>query len=95
MLAGFLGAERLHAIWTEFTVGETPEARLAHAIDKLELALQAWAYRDALSDAETRELIAWALDRVVSPALQPIAEMLRLRLSPSVSNGQPFDSSPS
>jgi putative hydrolases of HD superfamily len=36
--------------WQEFIDGKTPEARLVHQVDKLEMAIQAWEYANEMGD---------------------------------------------
>ena len=36
--------------WKEFVEGKTPEARLVHQVDKLEMAIQAWEYANERGD---------------------------------------------
>lgn len=36
--------------WQEFIEGKTPEARLVHQVDKLEMAIQAWEYANERGD---------------------------------------------
>ena len=52
---------RLRALWQEYADHTTPESRLVHQLDKLDMALQAIAYRN---DADTAEFIASAMPKL-------------------------------
>ncbi len=50
----FADQPSLHSVWREYVENTTPEARFVHALDKLEMALQAEVYGE---NADTREFI--------------------------------------
>lgn len=45
----------LLAVWQEYDRGDSPEARFVHALDKLDMAIQALRYAE--SGADTREFV--------------------------------------
>ena len=65
---------RLRAIWQEYTDHRTPESRLVHQLDKLDMALQAIRYRQR-EDAETDEFIHSALRRL-TPQQRAVVQLL-------------------
>ena len=79
----FADSPQLRALWQEYDDHSTPESRLVHQLDKLDMALQAVRYQQD-HDTDTREFIRSALSRL-SPAQQ---ELLRSVLPPSDANPQ-------
>lgn len=63
------------ALWEEFEAGETPEARFVKQIDRLEMALQAAAYRHQ-GYGRMDEFFATADAAVVDEGLREILEAL-------------------
>jgi putative hydrolase of HD superfamily len=62
----FAQSPRLRALWQEYADHATPESRLVHELDKLDMALQAIRYR--LRDgADTDEFVHSALSRLSDP----------------------------
>ena len=53
----------LRELWAEYRAGESPEARLVRAVDKLEMAVQALAYQEA-RDLDLAEFLQSARDSV-------------------------------
>ncbi len=47
LFAGSAGGDTLAAMWREYTEGQTPEARLVKALDRIELLAQALIYEQA------------------------------------------------
>ena len=74
VLAGVPGAEALMALWDEYEVGETPEARFVRALDRLEMGLQAARYAEAGVLAEPSDFLRSARDAVSQPALRALLE---------------------
>ncbi len=75
--------ERVHGWWQEFEAGQTPEARFARALDRLQAFGQsvlsggrAWRENN-VSRAQTQERMRPALD--VDPALRALVEHLYAR----------------
>ena len=59
-------SSRLRALWQEYADNTTPEARLVHQLDKLDMALQAIRYRQQ-QGADTTEFIDSAMARLSPP----------------------------
>lgn len=64
----------LLALWREYEEEQTAESRFVHALDKLDMALQALRYAER--GADTEEFIASARKRL-TPALTEILHQLR------------------
>lgn len=60
----------LHALWTEYEIGTSAEARFVHQLDKLDMGLQARVYAD---QADTTEFLASARPRL-EPHLRALLE---------------------
>lgn len=71
-LALFRGRPDLLAVWEEYEANQTDEARFVHALDRLDMGLQAGVY--ARQGVDTREF--------VNSALSGLPEDLRALLSP-------------
>ena len=59
-------------IWNEFLVRDTPEARLVHEIDKLEMALQAKIYEKEVDPENLNPFIISAVEQIIDPDLKKI-----------------------
>ncbi len=59
-------------IWNEFLVRDTPEARLVHEIDKLEMALQAKIYEKEVDPENLKPFIISAVEQIIDPDLKKI-----------------------
>ena len=59
-------------IWNEFLVRETPEARLVHELDKLEMALQAKIYEKDVDPERIKPFIISAVEQIIDPDLKKI-----------------------
>ena len=59
-------------MWDEFLVRETPEARLVHELDKLEMALQAKIYETDVDPERVKPFIISAVEQVNDPDLKKI-----------------------
>ena len=59
-------------IWNEFLVRDTPEARLVHEIDKLEMALQAKIYEKEVDPEKVKPFIISAVEQIIDPDLKKI-----------------------
>jgi putative hydrolase of HD superfamily len=68
LCAGVPGGDRLLSLWLEYDQGLTPESRIAHQLDALEMALQAREYQ-ARHDADLSEFLDSARERITHPAL--------------------------
>ncbi|WP_322510182.1 HD domain-containing protein [Anaerolinea sp.] len=77
VLENLPGAEDLRALWEEFEAGATPEARLVHQADRLEMALQAVTYvrEGVLKDPSS--FFRSARQAVNDPALQEWLEIAK------------------
>ena len=61
-----------HDIWNEFLVRDTPEARLVHELDKLEMALQAKIYETATDPEKVKPFIISAVEQIMDPDVKKI-----------------------
>jgi putative hydrolase of HD superfamily len=78
ILAGVPAAEGWTAVWEELHANHTPEARLVHDADKIDMFLQAWVYGAQTGNRHLREF--WAKPyRFNFPAAQAIYDDLRAR----------------
>ena len=59
-------------MWNEFLVRETPEARLVHELDKLEMALQAKIYEKEVDPEKVKPFIISAVEQIIDPDLKKI-----------------------
>ena len=59
-------------MWNEFLVRETPEARLVHELDKLEMALQAKIYEKEVDSEKVKPFIISAVEQIIDPDLKKI-----------------------
>ncbi len=59
-------------IWNEFLVRETPESRLVHELDKLEMALQAKIYEKEVDPEKVKPFIISAVEQIIDPDLKKI-----------------------
>ena len=70
--------------WRAYAEGTSAEARFAHELDKLDMGLQAIAYRRAHPETDVAELLASADRGICEPALREIWEAA-LQLNPEAS----------
>ena len=59
-------------MWNEFLVRDTPEARLVHELDKLEMALQAKIYETDIDPEKLTPFIISAVDQIMDPDVKQI-----------------------
>ena len=59
-------------IWDEFLVRDTPEARLVHELDKLEMALQAKIYEKDVDPEKVKPFIISAVEQIIDPDVKRI-----------------------
>ena len=59
-------------IWDEFLVRDTPESRLVHELDKLEMALQAKIYETATDPEKVKPFIISAVEQIMDPDVKKI-----------------------
>ena len=59
-------------MWNEFLVRDTPEARLVHELDKLEMALQAKIYETATDPEKVKPFIISAVEQIMDPDVKKI-----------------------
>jgi len=59
-------------IWNEFLVRDTPEARLVHELDKLEMALQAKIYEKDVDPEKIKPFIISAVEQIIDPEVKKI-----------------------
>ena len=59
-------------IWDEFLVRDTPESRLVHELDKLEMALQAKIYEKDVDPERVKSFIISAVEQIIDPDLKKI-----------------------
>ena len=59
-------------IWDEFLVRDTPESRLVHELDKLEMALQAKIYEKDVDPERVKPFIISAVEQIIDPDLKKI-----------------------
>ena len=59
-------------MWNEFLVRETPEARLVHELDRLEMALQAKIYEKEVDPERVKPFIISAVEQIIDPDLKKI-----------------------
>ena len=61
-----------HDVWNEFLVRDTPEARLVHELDKLEMALQAKIYETDIDPEKLTPFIISAVEQIMDPDVKKI-----------------------
>ena len=54
-------------IWNEFLVRDTPESKLVHELDKLEMALQAKIYENDVDPEKVKPFIISAVEQIIDP----------------------------
>jgi len=59
-------------MWDEFSDRETPEARLVHELDKLEMALQAKIYEKDADPEKIKPFISSAVEQIIDPDVKRI-----------------------
>ena len=59
-------------IWDEFLVRDTPEARLVHELDKLEMALQAKIYEKEVDPERVKPFIISAVEQIIDPDVKKV-----------------------
>jgi len=59
-------------LWDEFLDRETPEARLVHELDKLEMALQAKIYEKNIDPEKIKPFIISAVEQIIDPDVKRI-----------------------
>jgi putative hydrolase of HD superfamily len=59
-------------MWNEFLVRETPEARLVHELDKLEMALQAKIYEKEVDPERVKPFIISAVEQIIDPDVKKV-----------------------
>ena len=59
-------------IWDEFLVRTTPESKLVHELDKLEMALQAKIYEKDVDPEKVKPFIISAVEQIMDPDLKKI-----------------------
>ena len=59
-------------MWNEFLLRETPEARLVHEFDKLEMALQAKIYEKDVDPEKVKPFIISAVEQIIDPDVKKI-----------------------
>ena len=63
-------------LWKEYTSNNTPESRLFHEIDKLEMALQAVIYSEQHKTRSFDAFIESAADAIITPELKAVFDSL-------------------
>ena len=59
-------------MWNEFLVRDTPEAKLVHELDKLEMALQAKIYETDIDSEKLTPFIISAVEQIMHPDVKKI-----------------------
>ena len=59
-------------IWNEFLIRNTPESRLVHELDKLEMALQAKIYENDVDSEKVKPFIISAVEQIMDPDVKKI-----------------------
>tara|TARA_B100001750_G_scaffold101048_1_gene79902 strand:- start:934 stop:1458 length:525 start_codon:yes stop_codon:yes gene_type:complete len=59
-------------LWDEFLVRETPESRLVHELDRLEMALQAKIYEKEADPERVKPFIISAVEQIIDPDLKKV-----------------------
>ena len=60
------------SIWNEFLVRDTPESKLVHELDKLEMALQAKIYEKDTDPEKVKPFIISAVEQIMDPDVKKI-----------------------
>ena len=60
------------SLWNEFLVRETPEARLVHELDKLEMALQGKIYEKEADPERVKPFIISAVEQIIDPDVKKV-----------------------
>ena len=60
------------SLWNEFLIRETPEARLVHELDKLEMALQGKIYEKEVDPERVKPFIISAVEQIIDPDVKKI-----------------------
>lgn len=90
VLAGLRGGQEYLALWEEFEAGSSPEARFVRELDRLEMGLQAAAYR-AEGHERMGEFFQSARRSVSTPGLRA---MLEAAIGATEPGGQDGDGGP-
>lgn len=64
-------------LWQEYEAQQTPEARLAHQVDKLEMALQANEYEEQHPDIDLSEFIANVETAITDDELREMFDIIK------------------
>ena len=59
-------------LWNEFLERDTPEARLVHELDKLEMALQAKIYEEDVDPERIKPFIISAVEQIIDPDVKKV-----------------------
>ena len=59
-------------MWNEFLLRETPEAKLVHELDKLEMALQAKIYEKDVDPEKVKPFIISAVEQIIDPDVKKV-----------------------
>jgi putative hydrolase of HD superfamily len=59
-------------IWNEFLSRDTPESRLVHELDKLEMALQAKIYENDVDSEKVKPFIISAVEQIMDPDVKKV-----------------------
>lgn len=87
VLAGLPGGEEYLALWEEFEAGLSPEARFVRELDRLEMGLQAAAYR-AEGNGRMGEFFESARRSVSAPGLRAMLEAAAVATEPGGLDGR-------
>jgi len=60
------------SLWNEFLERDTPEARLVHELDKLEMALQAKIYEKDVDTERVKPFIISAVEQIIDPDVKKV-----------------------
>jgi len=60
------------SLWNEFSERYTPEARLVHELDKLEMALQAKIYEKDMDPERIKPFIISAVEQIIDPDVKKV-----------------------
>ena len=60
------------SLWNEFLERDTPEARLVHELDKLEMALQAKIYEKEVDPERVKPFIISAVEQIIDPDVKKV-----------------------
>jgi putative hydrolase of HD superfamily len=74
----FSNGDEIYQLWLEYEAQETPESRVAHDLDKLEMAMQAVEY-ERKHDLDLWEFIESATAKISHPVLQNVLKELIAR----------------